>query len=711
MELLLDGLNEMPGEVAPWRAFLREMVEQNPDNRAVFACRTRDYSGRLESEQAPASVVVVEALSDIQMKAFLERYAPEQAAGLWAQLKESDLLDFYRTPYFLSLLVGEADDGQIPEGLAPLFTRFVREAWRRELRRETPSVKTPGLVEERDVQRVQAGGWRSPTDLPDQGSLVARLARFAFEMQALGDEDGKAARQNVHRSVAADAAMDLLGEAWGQQVLEAAYSLGVLEQELEGDEVRFSHQLFQEHFAARHFLRHRDFHRVAMEWRASHVKPTLEETITSLGGNDPLPYQATLWDETIRAAASMAQDIDTFIVELAEHNLPLAGRAAMQPDVSLSSALRDELKTRLLNRCEDPRADLRARIEAGLPLGHLGDPRFTKYQGPYGDYLLPPFVTVPGGRYVIGSDTGDDDEKPARKVDIEGFEVARYPVTNAEWALFIAAGGYDEERWWETEADKAWRTGETTAEGPRNSLRSARQHLQNSANFAQIIEREDLTPDDVEHFEWLADCSDEEFEEWVEKKYPDGRQREPAQWRNDAFNYPSQPVVGICWHEARAYCAWLTTQSDSPVPFVLPTEHQWEAAARGGDSREYPWAGDFAAERCNTFESHIRRTTPVGIYPDGDRVLACGERLSDMSGNVWEWTRNVYQSYAKGENTDPGAEGSRVLRGGSWDYSLGFARASYRDSNVPGEPRQQRWFSFVSSVRHLNGPLYTGIAA
>ncbi|MBK8129666.1 MAG: SUMF1/EgtB/PvdO family nonheme iron enzyme [bacterium] len=130
----------------------------------------------------------------------------------------------------------------------------------------------------------------------------------------------------------------------------------------------------------------------------------------------------------------------------------------------------------------DPEADLRARIAAAEALGELGEPRFARRAGKHGNYLLPPVVTVAGGSYRIGSEerTGCNllwqalrrrksaeysDEKPAHEVQIDTFEMGMFPVTNAEYRLFMAAGGYEDERWWETEAAKAWRRGEGSESG------------------------------------------------------------------------------------------------------------------------------------------------------------------------------------------------------------------------------------------------------
>ena len=174
---------------------------------------------------------------------------------------------------------------------------------------------------------------------------------------------------------------------------------------------------------------------------------------------------------------------------------------------------------------------------------------------------------------------------------------------------------------------------------------------------------------------------DGEFEALLERWYPPGRQTQPAFWNDEAFDNPAQPVVGICWYEARAYCAWLSAQTGQP--FRLPTEAEWEAAARGPAGRRYAYGDAFDASRCNAFETHVRRTTPVGVFPGG----ATPDGLIDLTGNSWDWTSSLYQPYpyiADDGREDPAGEARRVVRGGAWGNSQSGARAAYRNFGAPG---------------------------
>ncbi|MGB2681263.1 MAG: SUMF1/EgtB/PvdO family nonheme iron enzyme, partial [Candidatus Competibacter sp.] len=303
-------------------------------------------------------------------------------------------------------------------------------------------------------------------------------------------------------------------------------------------------------------------------------------------------------------------------------------------------------------------------------------------RGPHGDYLLPPMIAIPGGAYAIGSDEGHyDDEAPVHAVDLQPFQLGQFPVTNAEWALFMKAGGYEDERWWETEAAKAWRWGDSTAAGLKQQKREFRQKLQ--ANFDNIRDSQRqgrITSQQADDWEQIARMDDDAFEALLDKWHPPGRQIRPAFWNDEAFNHPAQPVVGVCWHEARAYCAWLGAQTGQT--FRLPTEAEWEAAARGPTGRRYAYGDAFDTSRCNAFETHVRRTAPVGVFPGGETP----EGLIDLAGNIWDWTGSLYQPYpylAADSREDPTAEARRVVRGGSWSNDQISARAVCRSDLGP----------------------------
>ena len=122
----------------------------------------------------------------------------------------------------------------------------------------------------------------------------------------------------------------------------------------------------------------------------------------------------------------------------------------------------------------------------------------------------------------------------------------------------------------------------------------------------------------------------------------------------------------------------------------LPTEAEWEWAARGPEGRRYPWNDAWDTLRANTIESKIYRTTAVGLYPSGAAVVgqAAGEgggRIYDLAGNVWEWTASAYSmDYAQPQGLAQGETDRRVLRGGSWDIDPRRARAACRFGLVTG---------------------------
>lgn len=160
---------------------------------------------------------------------------------------------------------------------------------------------------------------------------------------------------------------------------------------------------------------------------------------------------------------------------------------------------------------------------------------------------------------------------------------------------------------------------------------------------------------------------------------------------------PDHPVTGVAWTDAMAYARWLDealrNARHAPEPLrrilddgwrvALPSEAEWEKAARGEDARIYPWGDQPSRERANY---RAASTRPVGSFPCPD----CVHGLADMAGNVWEWTRSPYQPYPFDEGDDirtAGTEALWVMRGGSFGDAEQFVRAANRGIADPGARR------------------------
>lgn len=239
---------------------------------------------------------------------------------------------------------------------------------------------------------------------------------------------------------------------------------------------------------------------------------------------------------------------------------------------------------------------------------------------------------IPGGEFLMGSDTAGEEEGPLHTVMVEDFYISRYPVTNAQYQQFVVDVGYHE---------------------PQN---------------------------------------------WTGNRPPKVKE--------------NHPVVLITWFDAYNYCIWLRLKTGRS--YRLPTEAEWEKAARGGKhlytgnnphpERSYPWGLTFAKHKCNTVESRLGDSTPIGYYVPAD-VSPYG--ISDLAGNVWEWTGSLWTPYpynaSDGRESinvyprpilDPQSHEYRfegpppdlkmdaytklVMRGGSWGLNRNYARCSSR---------------------------------
>jgi formylglycine-generating enzyme required for sulfatase activity len=210
-------------------------------------------------------------------------------------------------------------------------------------------------------------------------------------------------------------------------------------------------------------------------------------------------------------------------------------------------------------------------------------------------------------------------EQPQHTITLASYDISKYPVTVGAYRAFVRAGGYHRRCYW-TEAGWAWRESVARAQ--------------------------------------------------------------PALWADETWAGDDQlPVVGVTWYEARAYCRWLSAGTGGR--YRLPTEAEWEKAARGTDGRLYPWGDEFDARRCNTRASGLNRTEPVGRRsPAGESPYGCAE----MAGNASEWTLSQYKPYpydgSDGRNEGEGVA-ERVIRGGSWYKPALRARPAARGMNDP----------------------------
>ena len=173
--------------------------------------------------------------------------------------------------------------------------------------------------------------------------------------------------------------------------------------------------------------------------------------------------------------------------------------------------------------------------------------------------------------------------------------------------------------------------------------------------------------------------------------------QKPKHWEGGRIpkGKEAHPVVCVSWRDARAYCRWRSGQAG--VAIRLPTEAEWEKAARGTHEWLYPWGDEFDQRKCNSAEGGAGDTWPVGRYSPGDSPYG----LADMAGNVWEWTGSLYKPYpydAPDGREDPEADGRRVVRGGSWNGNQRIVRAAFRYNIEPSYVYDDVGFRCACSV-------------
>lgn len=222
-------------------------------------------------------------------------------------------------------------------------------------------------------------------------------------------------------------------------------------------------------------------------------------------------------------------------------------------------------------------------------------------------------VEIPAGLFTMGDDGTDPNEAPAHGVELPTYYIDQFEVTNADFAIFVEATGYQTEG--ERRGDKkTWRT------------------------------------------------------------YLEGRE--------------NHPVVKVTFGDARAFCEWMGRR--------LPTEEEWEKAARGTDQRSFPWGDLWDTTRANVKLTGLRGTAAVGSFPSG----ASPYGVEDMAGNVWEWTNSPYVAYPGSTYQDPQySPDARVTRGGGWFDDQKQVSTTNRSAALPQTANDDLGFRCVADSR------------
>jgi formylglycine-generating enzyme required for sulfatase activity len=664
--LLLDGLDEVVGSTTR-----RQVVEaivafarSHKRCRIVVSCRIRAYDAQINPQnkqwQLPGwPVATLADLTPAQMNHFVNAWyravaasdekiaaqAEERIAELQAALRARlDLRKLGVRPLLLTIMaLVHLRQRNLPEDRASLYRECVEILLARWELRGKEETEYKALMDYIGLPGLEVKALRPLL------AKVALAAHQASTAEQPGLLDGAKLQVMVLEFLHDKQHPNPYGGAL--RFLEYTdYRAGLIHAASAGSDYQFAHLTFQEYLAGlalvgaekpvQALLAKRNDER----WRlpiflgighaVSEGLPYIfGELLDELIGDPARPPTAQHQRDLI-LAAELAEDVRWQRLE---------GASFERRKRELANVLVSVLEGTLLPAAE--------RVRAGVLLGNLGDPR-------PGVCTLPPaMVEIAGGTFQIGSTVeeareagewyaeyylvkGDteaaerarnwpEDEINQQLVSVQTSWLARYPVTNAQYGLFITDNGYDPvANWW----DKA---------GHR----------------------------------WLQSAG--------------GTKRRPRFWSNSSLEVSrlNHPVVGVSWYEAMAFCRWLSQNTGhNPQGFIytLPSEAEWEYAARGVERRSFPWGNERTdVERAN-YEGMHEGTTAVGSFPLG----ATPEGLHALAGDVWEWTRSIYKSYPYDPNNgredlgDPEGKGF-ILRGGSWNTQSADLRASYRYYNPP----------------------------
>lgn len=491
--LLLDGVNELPHDAAlpqrlnDWRIFTEEYCGAN---KLVFTGREIDYGGHLNLPR-----VLVKLLDPERISNYLIR---NQAEGLLQALEDASvearrrMQDLVENPLYLSMLVHYYRENRSSlDNRGELFRWFANALIAREFTYHPENNPKNFVVEV----------WSSA------------LAQFAFSAQEkkLGTILPIEIAQNLTPKM-----IKHQGKSYpiaSEELFLFARGAKVLDPNLKTD-IRFQHQMLHEYFAGLELLR-----RFEAGEDLSHlwVAPRLAKEMppAEVGLWDPLPEPpSTGWEVTTILACGLAAAPSRLIEAVLKCNPNLAGRCLVESGADLQTleAVRHTVSQNLLADLYNPEMHLRTRLQESSTLGWIGDPRFEPQEINGVRVIIPKMVMVPEGRYRIGSRDDPEaypDEEPASEINLQGFYIGKWPVTNAEYACFITAGGYKNANYWQTQMAQRWLGGEEVTGGALSTFTEARKTLLSIPNWQEQV-KDTWTPAVIERWEYFCTLSEEQ---------------------------------------------------------------------------------------------------------------------------------------------------------------------------------------------------------
>jgi formylglycine-generating enzyme required for sulfatase activity len=693
--VLLDGLDEVDEAKLPGvRDAISSLGVVYPGAPVLVSCRAYDYFQTVPLRSVPVDQILrlLPYRYDPDMRQYVHRwYEAVVAAGRLAretaQVREDNLLrqlktnseleELARTPLLLTLLtLVHTEEGELPASRALVYQRAIRYM----------------LAETAQWRRQSGGATVASAEIMTLAEHVAYVAHTKQE-RASG-ATGWLTLEELHAVVAGfygldqtppGAAYDVVSAKVNAHLSRLIQSNGLL-LDHGGRRYDFAHKSFREFLAGQYFApgsRHQEALNAAKEahWReafrllagygAKEGKSLyyLLDLICDLGASDrsaelPAPGR------TDRILAG------EMLLEIGREGLTAGGQArVLQPTATPGGpdGLWRRIAVSIAGEMEDPRSELTVadRIRAGEALAGLGDPRFSDPAG----RLTPArrrMIRLEALPYSLGSPvgTGREDERPRRLFALPTLYVGKHMVTNDEFAAFVADHGYETVEWWSPAEGLRWVTGD-----PDFLAEIQAEWIRTVTDYHAKELRDKILGEDLER-------------EARERCQPRGR---PFYWEDARYGRANQPVVGVNWWEARAYCTWLGARGhkegwlEAELEFRLPTEVEWERAARGGTSDGvYPWGDEWDNDKSHTREDGlgINEAVAVGCYPGGTYL---GGPL-DMSGNVWEWLNDrklPYDGAYDVERSNPSGLGDRAIRGSSWYNTPDFARCASRFVDRP----------------------------